>query len=161
MAVTIFTHAQVLVSTSTSTDDSAALDISSFCKSVEFTRTYDIHDVTTFGQTDRQRRAGIAEWSFNTTLLQSFSTADALGGSGSLDALLNTLADVGQAGGTFTIFVRPKSNIAPLKGEFNPMYWGQCIMEEYSPMSGEVGDPLEMDVPFISAGSINRSVTSS
>lgn len=153
MAVTIFTHARVLVTTSTNSGSTHELDISSFVKSVEFTRTYDIHDVTTMGNTDRQRRAGIAEYSFNTSVLQSFSTADALGGQGSLDALLNTLADVGQGGGSFWIKILPDSR--QIKGPSNPQYAGLVVLEEYSPMNGEVGDALEMDVPFISAGSLN------
>lgn len=150
MSVTILTHAEVMVSTSTSTG--SLINISSFVRSLEFTRTYDIHDVTTMGNTDRARRAGLAEFSFSTSLLQSFSTDDALGGQGSLDALLNTLADIGQGGGSFYVRLLPDSRQA--HGPSNPYYYGQMILEEYSPITGEVGDPVEMDVPFISAGSL-------
>ena len=159
MAVTIFTHARVLVTTSTSTASSHEIDVSSFIKSVEFTRTYDIHDVTTMGNTDRQRRTGIAEYSFSMTGLQSFSTADALGGQGSFDSLLNVLADIGQGGGSFWVKILPDSR--EIKGPGNPQYAGLMVLEEYSPMSGEVGDPLETDLPFISAGSlaVDRTTT--
>ena len=156
MSVTILTHAQVFLATTTSTAD---IDISSFVRSLEFTRTYDVHDVTTMGNTDRQRRAGIAEYSFNMSLLQSFWTGDALGGQGSLDQLLNTLADVGQSGATFTVKILPDSRLA--HSPSNPFYSGQMILEEYSPISGEVGDALEMDVPFISAGSLSVDRTTS
>lgn len=157
MAVTILTHAQVLLATSSSTG--STIDISSFVRSLEFTRTYDIHDVTTMGNTDRQRRAGIAEYSFNMSILQSYSTEDALGGQGSLDQLLNTLADVGQGGGSFYVAIRPNSQV--IRGPSNPEYSGQMVLEEYAPIAGEVGDALEMEVPFVSAGSLARDVTTS
>jgi hypothetical protein len=156
MAVTILTHAQVMMATSSSSG--AAVDISAQVRSLEFTRNYDIHDVTTMGNTDRQRRSGIAEYAFNTTVLQAFSTGT-FGGSDSLDEFLNTLADVGQGGNTFYGAIRPDSRVG--RGPANPEYAGQFILESYSPISGAVGDALEMSVPFISAGSLTRDVTTS
>lgn len=153
MPLTVFTHASVRLATSSSTGTTDEIDISDFVKSVEFERSYDIHDVTTFGNTDRQRRAGIAEFAFNMNILQSFSTSDALGGQGSLDALLNTLADIGQGGSSFYVKILPDSRVQ--KSASNPEYSGQMILEKYSPMSGEVGDVLEQEVPFLSAGSLS------
>jgi hypothetical protein len=112
MAVTILTHAQVMVSTSSSTGGTL-IDISPYIRSVEFTRNYEIHDVTTMGNTDRQRRAGIAEYSFNMSVLQSFSTGTLGGGAaGSLDELLNTLADHGQGGNSFFGALRADSRLS-------------------------------------------------
>ncbi|WP_218020840.1 hypothetical protein, partial [Nocardia grenadensis] len=62
---------------------------------------------------------------------------------GSVDAILYPLYDTD--GAEFTVKVRPR---AAAKSATNPEYTGTCILMEYQPLTGKVGDLSETKVEF-------------
>ena len=150
----VFLNANVLVSTTTGLGDN---DISDLVTSVEFTRTYDILDDTTMGETAHSRKAGLETATASVELVQRFST-DGSSLDKSLDALLQTLADLSTSGSSFLIAFTPGAGLVTSE---NPRYSFLAILESYSPMTGSVGDILKTTVPFQSGGgSVSRAVTS-
>jgi hypothetical protein len=153
----VFTNAQVLISTSTALGEH---DVSNLVTSVDFSRTYDLLDDTVMGETAHSRKAGLESVTASIDFIQAFSTA---GGydlpDGSLDGLLNTLADLGSSGSSFLLAITPNANA--IVSDVNPRYSFLAIIESYSPMTGAVGEILKTTVPFQSAGgSVDRATSS-
>jgi hypothetical protein len=151
----VFLNAQVLISTTTGIGNN---DVSDLVTSVEFTRTYDILDDTTMGESAHSRKAGLETATATVEFVQRFSTEGATLSGQSLDSLLQTLADLSTSGSSFLISFTPG---AGLVASDNPRYSFLAILEGYSPMTGSVGDILKTSVPFQSGGgSVTRASSS-
>ena len=149
----IFNDAYVLLSTSTG---AGTRDMSNRVMQVTLERDADEHDDTVMGLTAHSRVIGLESWQFSMGMLQSFSTGD---GGENTDAILSTLYDLSKSGGKFLVTVRKDAteNLGPA----NPTFSGLCVLKNYNPLDGEVGDLLKTDVTFLGSGNLSRSVTSS
>jgi hypothetical protein len=144
MASVVFKNAQVLLVTTTE-------DISDHVTRIRLNRTYDLHDDTRMGMTDHSRISGLGTWAFEFEVLQDFQSTG-----GAIDKILNRIA---AAGVPIKIAVRPYKGVD--RSSDNPEYSGDAILESYTPMDGAVGDLLKTTVPFQSAGSLTRTVSTS
>ena len=90
-------------------------------------------ETTSFSGGGRERMQGLKDDSFEITLQQDFEAA-------SVDAVFYPLYDLGTE---FEVEVRPTSSAVSAT---NPKYTGDCILMEYSPLDGKVGDLSETKV---------------
>lgn len=150
----IYTSAVVLISTSTSTG--GLRDFSNRTMKIDLVRDADEHDDTVMGLTAHSRVIGLEKWSFKTTMLQSFSTAD---GGENTNTMLSTMYTQSKAGSKLLMSVKAFS--ARPQGTGNPTWSGLVVMKNYSPIQGGVGDLLKTDVEFLGSGNLSESVTSS
>jgi hypothetical protein len=149
----IFNNAYVLVSTSTGT---GTRDLSNRVMKVTLERDGDEHDDTVMGMTAHSRVIGLESWQFSMGLLQSFSTSDA---GENTNSIMRELYALSKAGQKFLVTVR--KNSTQLLGLANPTWSGLCVLKNYNPLDGEVGDLLKTDVTFLGSGNLSESVTSS
>lgn len=110
-------------------------DFSSHVSHVTVNLTKDEIDTTNFGGEGRERAAGLKDDSFEVTFQQDFAAS-------SVDATLYPLWDLETE---FLVKVRPT---AAAKSANNPEYSATCILLEYTPLDGDVGDLSEIDVEF-------------
>src|SRR6478735_1072829 len=87
-------------------------------------------ETTSFSGGGRERMQGLKDDSFEFNFQQDFAAA-------SVDAVLYPLYDLGTE---FTVEVRATSSAVSAT---NPKYTGTCILMEYSPLDGKVGDLSE------------------
>lgn len=149
----ILNNAYVLISTSTAT---GTRDMSNRVTKVTLERDGDEHDDTVMGMSAHSRVIGLERWQFNMGMIQSFSTADA---GENTNKVLRELYNVSKAGSKFLVTVRKHST--QLLGEGNPTWSGLCVLKNYNPLDGEVGDLLKTEVTFLGSGNLSESVTSS
>ena len=149
----IFNSAFVLISTSTAT---GTRDLSNRVTKVTLERDGDEHDDTVMGMTAHSRVIGLESWQFSMGMIQSFSTTDQ---GENTNKILRELYGVSKSGGKFLVTVRKHST--QLLGEGNPTWSGLCVLKNYNPLDGEVGDLLKTDVTFLGSGNLSESVTSS
>lgn len=149
----ILNNAYVLISTSTAT---GTRDMSNRVTKVTLERDGDEHDDTVMGMSAHSRVIGLESWQFNMGMIQSFSTADA---GENTNKVLRELYGVSKAGSKFLVTVRKHST--QLLGEGNPTWSGLCVLKNYNPLDGEVGDLLKTEVTFLGSGNLSESVTSS
>lgn len=90
-------------------------------------------ETTSFSGSGRERVAGLKDDSFELTIQQDYAAA-------STDAVLYPLYNNETE---FTIEVRPTSSAVSAT---NPKYTGTCILLEYAPLDGKVGDLSETKV---------------
>lgn len=149
----ILNSAYVLISTSTAT---GTRDMSNRVTKVTLERDGDEHDDTVMGMSAHSRVIGLESWQFNMGMIQSFSTADS---GENTNKVLRELYNVSKAGSKFLVTVRKHST--QLLGEGNPTWSGLCVLKNYNPLDGEVGDLLKTEVTFLGSGNLSESVTSS
>lgn len=149
----IFNSAYVLISTSTAT---GTRDMSNRVMKLTLERDGDEHDDTVMGNTAHSRVIGLESWQFSMSMLQSFSTQDA---GENTNTILRELYTTSKAGNKFLVTVRKHST--QLLGLANPTWSGLCVLKNYNPIDGEVGDLLKTDVTFLGSGNLSESVTSS
>jgi len=111
------------------------VDFSDHCSSVEINLSTDEIDTTNFGGGGRERMHGLKDDNFVLNFQQDFDSA-------SVDATLYPLRDQEQE---FSVVVRPTA--AP-KSSTNPEYSATCILLEYQPLNGSVGELSETSVTF-------------
>lgn len=111
------------------------VEFSSHASSVDVNLTKDEIDTTNFGGAGRERAHGLKDDSFEINFQQDFDAA-------SVDATLWELYDNETE---FEVVVRPTAGVASAT---NPEYRATCILLEYQPLSGEVGDLSETSVTF-------------
>lgn len=90
-------------------------------------------DTTSFSGGGRERKAGLKDDSFEITFQQDYAAA-------SVDAVLYPLYDLETE---FEVEVRPTSAAVSVS---NPKYTGDCLLLEYAPLDGKVGDLSETKV---------------
>jgi hypothetical protein len=150
---TIMNNCMVLVSTSTAV---GSRNFSNRTMKLELARDADEHDDTVMGQTAHSRIIGLEKWSFKTTMIQSFTTADA---GENTNAILESLFDLSKSGGKFLVSVR--YNSTGTLGPANPTWSGLCALKGFAPLTGNVGDLQKTEVEFLGSGNLSMSVTSS
>lgn len=140
MAKLILTNCKVVVN---------GTDLSDHASSVEISASKDDIDTTSFDGSGREKKAGLQDNSFTINFQQDFEDSPA-----SVDATLYPL----WANETeFTVAVRPVD--AAISAD-NPEYTGTCILLEYSPMNGGVGELSETEVTFpVQRGTFTRDTT--
>lgn len=115
--------------------DVDGVNFSSHTSSVEINLTKDEIDTTNFGGAGRERAHGLKDDSFVINFQQDFDAA-------SVDATLYPLWDGEEE---FVVTVRPTSAAV---SESNPEYTATCILLEYQPLAGSVGELSETSVTF-------------
>ena len=154
MAV-VLTNARVILATGTSSGavDASTNDISAYCRRVRISNTFDLHDVTTFGQTAHARQAGLMDWNAEIDMLQDFSA---------IDPILRTIYNGNQSGLAFWIGVSATTGIATACSitSTNPMYMGRAVLTAHNPIDGAVGDVLNTPVRFAGHGTLYKASSS-
>lgn len=103
------------------------VNFSSHVSQVEVSLSKDEIDTTNFGGSGRERVAGLKDDQFQITFQQDYA-------SGEVDDVLYPLWDQEEE---FVVKVRPTSQAISAN---NPEYSATCILLEYQPISGKVGD---------------------
>lgn len=101
-------------------------------------------DATTFGQTWKVRRGGLKDANLNITFLNDFDPSN-------LDSIFWSLV-----GTVVTFEIRPTSGTVTTA---NPKYTGSILVQEWKPISGKVGDLVEVDVSFPTSGTVTRATS--
>lgn len=100
-------------------------------------------DATTFGQTWHVRRGGLKDATLNLSFLQDYVAAN-------LDSIMWPLI------GTVVPFeIRATSGAVSTS---NPSYTGNILVAEWNPVTGKVGDLVQIDVGFPTSGTVTRNV---
>lgn len=110
-------------------------DFSDHVNSVEVQLKKDAVDTTNFSGGGKEQAHGLKSDEFTLNFQQDFAAAD-------VDAILYPLYDTEVE---FEVVVRPT---AAAVSATNPNYTGTCILLEYSPLNGKVGDLSETKVKF-------------
>jgi hypothetical protein len=123
------------------------VDFSDHASSVEVSASKDDIDTTSFDGSGRERKAGLQDNSFTINFQQDFAASE-------VDATLYPL----WANETeFTVTVKP-TNAAT--SATNPQYSGTCILLEYQPLNGAVGELSETEVTFpVQRGTFARATS--
>lgn len=115
--------------------------------SVEISASKDEVDTTSFDGAGRERKAGLQDNSFTVNFQQDFDAQE-------VDATLFPLWDNATE---FTVAVRPVDEAI---SSTNPEYSGTCILLEYSPLAGAVGELSETEVTFpVQRGTFARATS--
>ena len=120
-------------------------DLSAQCAEATINYKSEMLDRTAFGDTTRNRRGGLFDWSIVLKFHQSFAA--------SVDAVLFPLV-----GTSASLEIRSLNSCTTA---VNPRWTGVGCLETYNPASGAVGTLLPAPVTFQSAGALSRSVTAS
>lgn len=111
------------------------VDFSDHCSSVEVSLKKAGVDTTNFSGGGKEQVAGLKDDEFTINLQQNFDA-------GQVDAKLYPLYDTEVE---FVVKVRPSAGAASAA---NPEYSATCILLEYQPLSGKVGDLSETKIKF-------------
>lgn len=103
-------------------------------------------DTTNFASNGTETQQGLSTDTFVVEFQQDFNAAE-------VDA---TLYPLYSAGTVFTVAARP---VTAAISATNPEYSGQCIMLDYQPLSGKVGELSTTKVTFNVNGSIARATS--
>lgn len=122
-----------------------SVNLSAWVDSVELTYTYDDVDVTTMGATAKQHSLGLRDDTITINFVQDYAA-------GAVHATLHPL--VGNTG--FSVVVKPTSQATSTT---NPSFTATCVMFEYQPLSGSVGDRSDNSVTFQPIGAIVMGTT--
>lgn len=120
-------------------------DFSDHASSVEINMSKDEVETTNFSGSGRERVHGLQDNSFTVTFQQDFDA-------NSVDDVLFPLWNDEDE---FTVEIRPTSAAVSAS---NPKYTGTCILLEYQPLAGDVGDLSETEVTFnVQRGTFTRA----
>ena len=144
----IFTNAYFAFATSTG---AVTIDFSNHVQAIRLTFSADEQDDTVMGLTSHSRVQGLFSWTGEVDLLQDFESTGATAVDAKFFDLLNNKIK-------FNMAIRP-FNAA--RSSDNPEYNGLVRVFQHNPLQGAVGDLLKITVPLMSAGNLNRTVTSS
>lgn len=114
------------------------VDLSAFANQVEVTSSKDVHEVTGFGAVNKVKALGLGDGTMNFNFFQSFDAAE-------VDA---TLWPIHSANEEVVIVVKGDAGAVSAT---NPSYTMTGILPEYTPLSGGVGEPSEIDITFENA----------
>jgi hypothetical protein len=123
------------------------VNLSDHVSSVEINASKDDIDTTSFDGSGRERKAGLQDNSFVVNFQQDFAATE-------VDA---TLWPLWNNETEFTVAVKPTTAAI---SSTNPEYSGTCILLEYSPLNGSVGELSETSVTFpVQRGTFTQDVT--
>ena len=120
-----------------------SVDLSDHVASVEIAQNFDEVETTAFGDGGRTRVAGLEDSTLSFSFHQDFEAA-------SVDATIGPIV------GTVVPF-----SVEPVDGAAapdNPHYTGSCLVTEYTPLNGTVGDLSTADVTWPVVGKVTRDV---
>lgn len=112
-----------------------SVNFSDHVSSVEINLSKDEVETTNFSGQGRERVAGLKDDNFVINFQQDFAA-------GQVNAVLYPLYNNETE---FEVEVRPTSSAVSAT---NPKYTGTCVLLEYQPLSGSVGDLSETEVTF-------------
>jgi hypothetical protein len=122
-------------------------NFSDHVSSCEINMSKDEVETTNFSGSGRERVHGLQDNSFTVTFQQDFAAA-------SVDDVLFPLWNNENE---FEVEIRPRSLAVSAN---NPKYTGSCILLEYQPLAGDVGDLSETEVTFnVQRGTFARSTS--
>jgi hypothetical protein len=121
-------------------------NLSDHASSVEIEATKDDVETTSFSGSGKEVKAGLQDTTITVTFQQDFAA--------SVDSVLWPL----WANETeFLVSIRPTNAVASAT---NPRYEATCVLLEYSPLDGDVGDLSETEVEFVTQrGTLVRYTT--
>jgi hypothetical protein len=122
------------------------VDLSDHVASVELSQSFDDIETTAFGDGGRTRVGGLEDSSVTLSFHQDYAAL-------SVDATIAPLV-----GGTAAIKLVPKGTAGTVSAT-NPVYEFTCLITEWQPMSGAVGDLNSADVTWPVSGRITRGTT--
>lgn len=138
MAKLILKNCQIVVN---------GVDLSDHSSSVEIEATKDDVETTSFDGSGKEVKAGLQDTTITVTFQQDFAA-------GEVDATLWPLWDNETE---FTVAVRPTTGAI---SSTNPEYTATCVLLEYSPLDGDVGELSETEVEFVTQrGTLVRDTT--
>jgi hypothetical protein len=119
------------------------IDLSDHVASVEIAQSFDEVETTAFGDGGRTRVAGLEDSSITLSFHQDFAA-------GEVDATISPLV-----GGTASFNIGAFGTGIAASGTA-PRYTGTCLVTEWSPINGAVGDLSTVDVTWPVSGKIAR-----
>ena len=127
-------------------DATGVKNLTNFVMSCTLNFTGDLQEETAMG-TDgtRSRLSGLKDWSLEMTMKQDFAA------NGPDDVLFNLV-------GGDKVFVQVTANGAAV-GTTNPLYSGLAVLQDYSPLSGSVGELSTTPANFMASGPLSRATT--
>lgn len=121
-------------------------DVSAWVSQVEVAMSAEAVDVTTMGAGGRQRIQGIRDDSFTLTAFSDFAAS-------AIDA---TVWPLFSGSSLFLVEVWASGSTSSAT---NPKYSGTCILTEYTPISGSVGDAASTPLTLPVNGTITRATS--
>lgn len=112
-----------------------SVDLSDHVSSVEVNWSKDEIDTTNFSGSGRERAAGLSDDNFVVNFQQDFSVGE----------VNSTLSPLYRNETEFLVKVKPTASAVSVN---NPEYSATCIVLEYQPLTGKVGDLSETEVTF-------------
>lgn len=125
-----------------------AVDVSDHIRSVTINRAANELDATAMGARAMERRQGIRNDNFVFGMFQNYDSNE-------IHSVLEPLFESGEA---FDVVVR-KSKTDPVSAT-NPQFVGNCVLLEYSGLSGEHGEMNQMEITLPTyTGTIHEETT--
>lgn len=127
----------------------ASVDISSFCRSVSISTTYETVDTTKVGDTDRSMIAGIATNSVTLELMNDFASSQ-------LEQLIYPSNASKKLGTSVAMEVRPQNATVT---STNPKYTFNAVITSWSSINASVGSLSTIQVTWPISGAISKATS--
>lgn len=121
-----------------------SVDLSDHVASVTIETTFDEVETTAFGQTGKTRVAGLSDSNISFDFHQDFAAA-------SVEATIYPLL-----GTTTTVVIKPTNGAA---SSTNPSYTATCLVTQWSPLGGGVGELATASVTWPVSGTITKATS--
>jgi len=121
-----------------------AQTISDHSNKIEVPVTVDVQEDTAFGAGWKARVGGLKDAMLNVSLFNDFTAAQ-------LDSIMWPLL-----GTVVTFEVRPTS---AARSATNPAYTGSILIAQWTPITGSVGQLVQLDMSFPTSGAVLRQTT--
>lgn len=125
-----------------------SVNLSGFVTSVTLTTTDDVIETTAFGSSARTRVAGLIDNSVAIEFQQDYATS-------AVEATINA-AGASLVGTVTAVVVKP--NGATTAAD-NPSYSFNCLISEWTPLNGAVGELATASVTWPISGAITKAVS--
>lgn len=119
-----------------------AVDLSDHISQVEISTTYDTPESTAFGDAAKTYEVGLPNSTVGLTLHQDFDASE-------VEATIGPLV-----GTKATVAVKPGSGSVSAT---NPSYTATVIVNEWMPITGSVGELLEVNVTWQVSGAVTKA----
>jgi hypothetical protein len=121
-----------------------SVDLSDHIASVTLETNYDEVETTAFGDTARTRVAGLSDSSISLDFHQDFAASE-------VEATIYPLL-----GTTTSVVVKPTSGTVAAD---NPSYTMTCLVNQWSPIAGSIGDLSSTSVTWPVSGAITKATS--
>lgn len=121
-----------------------AVDLTTHVEMCTIDQQYADVDVSTFGTTSKLHAAGLSDNKFTVNFLQDYAAA-------SVDATIFPLVGL-----TTAVTVQPVNGAT---STVNPIYSFVCVVLQWKPLDGKVGDSSKASVVWPISGNVTRNVT--